>query len=87
MQKQKSLLLALFVMALSAVPVHVSKADTSLSMNDITRVLQAEYQAQLDRSRPSSRAEKTSRRSTKAERDILADYQRLLKQAKPAKNK
>lgn len=85
MQKQKSLLLALFVMALSAVPV--SKADTNLSMNDITRVLQAEYQAQLDRSRPSSRVEKTSKRPTKAERDILADYQRLLNQAKPAKNK
>jgi len=86
MQKQTSLILALFIMVLSATPVHVSKADTGISMDDITKALQAEYQTQLKKSRPKSTARRSSRRS-KAERDILADYQRLLKKSSSSRNK
>lgn len=86
MQKQPSLILALFAVVLSVMPVHVSKADTSLSMSDITRALQAEYQTQLKKSPPKSKAKRSKARS-KAERDILADYQRLLNQSGLAKSK
>ena len=86
MQKQTSLILALFIIMLSATPVHVSKADTGISMTDITKALQAEYQTQLKKTRPRSKPRKSSRRS-KAERDILADYQRLLKRSSSSRNR
>jgi len=86
MQKQPSLILALFAVVLGVVPVHVSKADTNISMSDITRALQVEYQEQLKKSPPKSKARRSKVRSN-AERDILADYQRLLNQSKRAKSK
>jgi len=80
MQKQTSLILALFTMVLSIVPVHVSKADNNA---DITRALQAEYQSQLKRTH---QVRRSSRRS-QVEREILADYQRLLNQSRARKRK
>lgn len=82
MQKQTSLRLALFAVVLSVVPVHVSKADTGLRMSDITSALQSEYQTHLKKSPPISNT-----RRIKAEREILADYQRLLSQSSLAKTK
>lgn len=85
MQKQTSLIFALLIMVLSAAPVHVSRADASLSMTDITKALQAEYQTQLKRS-PSKRKTKKSSRRSQAERDILLDYQRLIRQSNTSNN-
>jgi len=86
MQKQTSLVLALFTMVLSIIPLHDSKADTRLSMADITKALQAEYQTQLKNTHTKSKVRRSSRRS-QAEREILADYQRLLNQSKSPKRK
>jgi len=86
MQKQTSLILALFTMVLSIVPVHVSKADNNRGMADITRALQAEYQTQLKNTHAKSKGRRSSRRS-QVEREILADYQRLLNQSKSPKRK
>ncbi len=82
MQKQTSLILALLAMVLGIVPMHVSKADIGRSINDITRALQSEYQTQLKKSSPRSKV-----RRSKVEREILADYQRLLNQTRTAKNR
>lgn len=78
MQKQTPLMSALFVTMLSTAPIHVSNAD-SRSMNDVTRALQAEYQTQLNKPKPKSRS--------KAENDIMQQYQRLIRQEQAAKNR
>ncbi len=81
MRKHTPFIFMLLVMVLSASPVHVGRAE-ALGAAEITKALQNDYQSQLKKTRRASRKRRASGRKVRvnANQDILAEYQRLLRQ-------